>query len=229
MKVARAGLAVLGLLVGMPMAAQEAPTAVGRISYGDLERKGQAICSGTLVAPDLVLTAAHCVRDMLGKPGAIRFAAGYDHGRIRAAGRGRKIVLAEPPDGAKSPLAGDMALIALEAPMRATGLVPLAFAKPAGDRFSIIAYRSDAPEMAERQDDCGWLASSPGVMGLSCPVVSGNSGAGILEWTGTAWVVVAVLVARDGPPIRSWAVVPEGDFAAQLQAPSRFIPGPAAP
>lgn len=220
---------MLGLLLGLVPAtcglAQEAPTAVGRITYGDAVRKGQALCSGTLVAPDLVLTAAHCVRDMVGSPGAIRFAAGYDRGVIRAAGRGREVVLAPVPEGATSPLAGDMALVVLEAPLRAEGLVPLALAAPKGERFSIIAYRSDAPEEAQRRDDCTWLASSPGVMGLTCPVVTGNSGAGVLEWTGTEWVVVAVMVARDAAPIRSWAVLPEGAFADRIR--SAAAPAPA--
>lgn len=199
--------------------AQEAPTAIGRITYGDEHRAGTALCSGTLVAPDLVLTAAHCVRDMAGNPQAVRFEAGYDRGRIRAAGRGREILFATPPEGATSPIAGDMALIVLEAPMRAEGLVPVPLAAPVGERFTLFTYRSDAPETAERRAPCDWLATSPGVMGMTCEVVSGNSGAGVLEWTGTEWVVVAVLVARDAAPIRSWAVLPDAGLLARIRAP----------
>lgn len=221
-----AALLLASAMQGGPALAQEAPTAFGRITYGDTHRRGTAICSGTLVAPDLVLTAAHCVRSMAETPGAIRFAAEYDRGRIRAAGRGREILFADVPEGATSPIAGDMALIVLEAPMRAEGLSPLAIAAPKGERFSLFTYRSDDPEVAERTDSCDWLASSPGVMGMTCEVVSGNSGAGVLEWTGKEWVLVAVLVARDGPPIRSWAVIPEGDFAARIRAPGPLRPGP---
>ena len=50
------------LIFGCTAFAEEAPSAVGRISYGDSPTPEAAICSGVLVAPDLVLTAGHCVR-----------------------------------------------------------------------------------------------------------------------------------------------------------------------
>jgi V8-like Glu-specific endopeptidase len=46
-------------------------------------------------------------------------------------------------------------------------------------------------------------------MALDCAVVSGNSGAPLLESDGTGWRVVAVMVASArGGPVQSWAVLP---------------------
>ena len=41
----------------------------------------------------------------------------------------------------------------------------------------------------------------PGLLGLSCPVVSGNSGAPLLQAHGTGWQIAAIMVAsgRPGP------------------------------
>ncbi len=64
------------------------PPAVGRISYGDTLVPGAAICTGVLVAADLVLTAAHCVRGAADDPSSIRFEAGWRNGHPAIQGRG---------------------------------------------------------------------------------------------------------------------------------------------
>jgi len=55
--------------------------AVGRLDTGD------GFCSATLIAPDLVLSAAHCLHDGAGRllaPEGITFRAGFRHGRAAA-------------------------------------------------------------------------------------------------------------------------------------------------
>ena len=62
----------LAALASEAALAEDIPSAIGRISYGDAMEPGAAICTGVLVAPDLVLTAGHCVRGSSADPGRIR-------------------------------------------------------------------------------------------------------------------------------------------------------------
>jgi hypothetical protein len=48
-------------------------------------------------------------------------------------------------------------------------------------------------------------------------VVSGNSGAPLLQWDGAGWQVVAVMVASArGGPVRSWAVLPPAPLRLRI-------------
>jgi len=66
---------------------------------GRLELAGRGFCTGALVAPDLVLTAAHCLHDRAtGKridPARIEFKAGWRNGRAAAYRSVRRAVLGE--------------------------------------------------------------------------------------------------------------------------------------
>ncbi len=54
-------------------------------AFGRMLNNGIAWCSATLVGPDLVMTAAHCVLDANGKLlGGLRFDAGYRRGKALA-------------------------------------------------------------------------------------------------------------------------------------------------
>jgi V8-like Glu-specific endopeptidase len=214
---------VLILMAGQGLA-QEAPLAVGRISYGEPPAPGAAICTGVLVAPDLVLTAGHCLAGAKDNPATVHFAAGFDQGRSRAVGQGAEVILSEAT--VSTDRANDVALLRLASSMARDGVVPLALADPAlthvVPQFSVIAYRRDAPDRPERQDDCGWRATLPGVLALSCPVVSGYSGAPVLAWDGTDWRIVAVMVAATtGWRVRSLAALVPPDLQARIKAPGQ--------
>ncbi|MDB5661583.1 MAG: trypsin-like serine protease [Cypionkella sp.] len=199
--------------------AQQAPLAVGRISYGDTLVPGAAICTGALVAPDLVLTARHCVEPALTTPATIRFAANFSEGHSLAERRGAEMIL--PQAGVTENRANDVALLRLEAPIAVDVVATLPIADPALaqwlDGLSLIAYRRDAPDQPQRGDDCELLTTLPGILALSCPVVSGNSGAPILAWDGTEWQIVAVMVAASsGRPVRSLAATIPADLLAWI-------------
>lgn len=198
-----------------PGAGRAAPLpAVGRISYGDHPALGAPLCSATLVAPDLILTAGHCVRDTA--PQALRFRAGYRHGAFAAEARGAAVIRPLLPGG----LAGDLALVRLDLPIPPGAAAPLALAPRTAQGLRMIAYRRDMPEM--RSDGaCGVLLQRGATLGLDCSAVSGNSGAPLLQRGDAGWQVVAVMVAQDrqGRIVRSYAVVPPADLAAEIAPP----------
>lgn len=142
----RAGL--IAAVQAAPAMADEMPAASGRITCGPAHVPGASNCTGTLVAPAIVLTSAHCVRGGIGDPQGIPFAAGCRDGQALATARGAKVILA-----AGTALAADAALVRLDRPLPPS-IAPLPL-QAAGHRLlSRFAYRRDRPGVAEANDIC---------------------------------------------------------------------------
>lgn len=158
--------------------------AVGRVNLGH-----SGFCTGSLIAPNLVLTAAHCVYDRASgdriPADRIEFLAGWRNGRAVAARRARRVVVRDGYEY-RSPdrmgrVANDLAVIELEAPIRNTQITPFRLARrpEVGDAVEVVSYAQDRDQAPSLQESCSVLGRDPGVLVLSCEVNFGASGSPI--------------------------------------------------
>jgi hypothetical protein len=163
-------------------------SALGRVNAG-----GRGFCTGTLIGPSLVLTAARCLYDRVeGRwwaPGEIHFVAGYQRDRylIHSGVAGTEVA---PGFGAAAGTslanaANDWALLALEAPIgRQAGWLALQRLDKAarkrlgpGPGFAFQAgYRRDWAHSLTVKLGCvdGWTARPAGATGAPCASAPDN-------------------------------------------------------
>ncbi|MCP5072004.1 MAG: trypsin-like serine protease [Rhodobacteraceae bacterium] len=158
--------------------------AVGRLNMAEA-----GFCTGALIAPDLVLTAAHCMfHPKTGRPlaaGEIQFLAGWRQGRAAAHRRARRLVVHSDYVHGKtaevSRVAADIAIVELDHPIRNTAIVPFErHERPSiGDEVKVVSYARDRSEMPSIEEPCRVLGKDARMLVLSCNVNFGSSGSPI--------------------------------------------------
>lgn len=175
--------------------------AVGRLTIS-----GKTMCTGALVAPDMVLTAAHC----LYVPGTgkrvradrITFQAGLQNGQAKAE---RAVVSATAHPKYRHHIQGaaqvghDLAILMLDRPIGAEQVAPLAFeGRPEkGDILSVIAYTVGSRHDPQMAYPCQVVARRQATLVMNCEVDFGASGAPVFALqNGQKPYLVSVISAK---------------------------------
>lgn len=175
--------------------------AVGRLDLGE-----SGFCTATLIAPAVVLTAAHCLYDKDSgtqvEPATMEFRAGWRNGRA-VAYRKVKRALAHPEyvyDGEEKfqRVAFDLAVLELDQPIRLSSVEPFEtdLRPMKGDEVGVVSYAQDRSEVPSLQEVCHVVERQVAVLVLSCNVDFGSSGAPIFAFRDGVARVVSVVSAK---------------------------------
>lgn len=192
----RRAILLLALSAAPPALAEPGPEVLAAIGKLGPIAIGAWNCTATLVAPDRIATARHCIGRAEETSGEVRdtFRPGYGGPQaspLAATVRYQSLpAMLGVPDYAR-----DQAVAWLRGPIEDVTPIDFAPAPGEGEMVTVVSY-PNAEDGPPRIDTCPVRSVEDTVVQLNCDAESGMSGAPVLVEDEDGWRIAAVMVAR---------------------------------
>lgn len=171
---------------------------------GRLQTELGTRCTAFLIAPNVVMTAAHCLwleeSGNYVRPHSVHFLRAYHRGHYAAEARAIHVIVAPgfDPTRAIATAQADRATVILEHPMVASADIPPVLAPREGDHAAIVGYEQDVPEVARGDLTCRITGILGRLIRHDCVTTHGASGAPIMILRDGKWAIGGMTTLANG-------------------------------